>query len=141
MWFRKKVIIIPVLVALVLVGTIAGIALAQDGTESPTGNTLMARVAAILGIDQTQLEDAFAQAQKEMRAEAMTNYLQEMVNEGRITQEEADQYQTWWNARPDALDQLGPGFEFGGCGRGFHHGGGGLWMVPEQSTQSTEPTQ
>jgi hypothetical protein len=140
LWFRRKVIIIPVLVALVLVGSIAGVALAQDGSDS-SGNTLLARVAAILGIDQTTVENAFAQAQKDMREEAMTNYLQEMVAEGKITQEEADQYQTWWDARPDALDKLGPGFEFGGCGRGFHHGGGGLWMAPDQSTQSTEPTQ
>ena len=141
MWFRKKVIIIPVLVALVLVGTIAGIALAQDESDSSSGNTLLAKVASILGIDQTTLEDAFAQAQKEMREEAMTNYLQEMVSEGKITQEEADQYETWWDARPNALDKLGPGFEFGGCGRGFHHGGGGLWMAPTPSTQSNESAQ
>jgi hypothetical protein len=60
LWFRRKVIIIPVLVALVLVGSIAGVALAQDGSDS-SGNTLLARVAAILGIDQTTVENAFAQ--------------------------------------------------------------------------------
>ena len=122
MWFRKKVVIIPVLIALVLVGTIAGVALADDGSDTPTGDTLLARVAAILGIDQTTVEEAFAHAQQEMRTEAMTNRLQEMVTEGTITQEQADEFQTWWNAKPDVLDQLGP--RFGGFGRGFHRGGG-----------------
>jgi len=140
LWFRKKVVIIPVVIALVLVGGIAGFALAQGESDS-SGNTLLGRVAAILGIDQTTVENAFAQAQKEMREEAMTTYLQQMVTEGKITQEEADKYKTWWDARPDALDKLGPGFEFGGCGRGFHHGGGGLWMAPAQSISSTESTQ
>jgi hypothetical protein len=140
MWLRKKVILIPLVVALVLVGSIVGVAFAQGENDNPE-NTLMARVAAILGIDQTKLEDAFAQAQKEMHDAALNNYLAEMVEQGKITQAEADQYKTWWNARPDALDKLGPGFGFGGRGGGFHPGCGGTWMAPPQSAQSTESTQ
>ena len=108
LWFRKKVILIPLVVALVVVGTLAGIAFAQAGSDS-LGNTLLARVAAILGIDQTKVEDAFAQAQKEMRDEALDSYLKNMVEQGKISQEEADQYKTWWDSKPDALDKLGPG--------------------------------
>ena len=140
MWFRRKVVIIPVLVALVLVGCIAGFALAQ-GESDNTGDTLLARVASILGIDQTKLEDAFAQAQKEMREEALTNYLQKMVEEGKITQEDADQYKSWWDSRPDALDKLEPGFDFGGCWGGFRHGPGGPGMMVPAPSQTTESTQ
>jgi hypothetical protein len=50
LWFRKKVILIPVLVTLVVVGSIVGVAFAQAGSDS-SGNTLLARVAVILGID------------------------------------------------------------------------------------------
>jgi hypothetical protein len=135
MWFCKKVILIPLVIAVIVAGSITGVVLAQDGNDSNSaGNTLMAKVAAILGIDQTKLEDAFAQAQKEIRDEALTNYLNKLVEEGKITQEEADQYQQWWNARPDALNKLGPGFEFGGRGRGFGPGCG-MWMAPFQPAQ------
>ena len=139
MWFRKKVVIIPVLVALVVVGCITGIALAQDESDTPQ-DTLLAKVATILGIDQTELENAFSQAQQEMRDEALSNYLADMVEQGKITQEEADQYKSWWSSRPDALDKLGPGFGLGGCGRGFHHGGG-PGMMPDLFAPSTESTQ
>lgn len=137
MWFRRKIILIPLGIAVLLAGSIAGIAFAQDSTDS-SGNTLFARVATILGIDQTKLEDAFAQVQKEMRNEALTDYLDKLVEEGKITQSEADQYGSWWDSKPDALDKLAPGF--GGRGGGFGPGCG-MRMAPFQSTQSTGNTQ
>ena len=98
----KKFIIAGVLAAVLLVGSVGGIALAQTGDEEDTQpQTLMARVADILGIDQQTLEDAFAQAKSEMRDEALDNYLNGLVEEGTITQDEADQYRSWWQARPD----------------------------------------
>lgn len=112
--------------------------LAQSGTSNTSGNTLIARVAAILGIDQTKLEDAFTQAQKEMRDEALTNYLDQLVKDGKITQEQADQYKSWLDQKPAGLDQLGPGFEFGGRGRGF---GPGCGMAPFQSTTQSSTAQ
>jgi hypothetical protein len=137
MWFRRKIILIPLGIAVLLAGSIAGIAFAQDSTDS-SGNTLFARVATILGIDQTKLEDAFAQAQKEMRDEALTDYLDKLVEEGKITQSEADQYGSWWDSKPDALDKLAPGF--GGRGGGFGPGCG-MRMAPLQSTQTSGNTQ
>ena len=139
MWFRRRIILIPLGIAVLLAGSIAGIAFAQDSTDS-SGNTLFARVATILGIDQTKLEDAFAQAQKEMRNEALTDYLDKLVEEGKITRAEADQYRGWWDSKPDALDKLAPGFGFGGRGGGFGPGCG-MRIAPYQSTQSTGTTQ
>ncbi len=53
---KKRLIIIPLLAAIVLVGTIAGVAYAQSGTTGTAnvtpGKTLQARIATILGIDQ-----------------------------------------------------------------------------------------
>ncbi len=139
MWFRRKIILIPLGVAVLLAGSIAGIAFAQDSTSS-SGNSLFARVATILGIDQTKLENAFTQAQKEMRDEALTDYLDKLVEEGNITQAQADQYRSWWDSKPDALDKLAPGFGFGGRGGGFGPGCG-MRIAPFQSTQSSANTQ
>lgn len=78
---------------------------------------LLARVAKILGIEEQALKDAFIKAQQEMQIEALTQRLQKMVEAGRITQEQADQYLNWFKARPD----VGPAF---GLGFGPHRFGG-----------------
>jgi hypothetical protein len=42
------------------------------------------------------------------------NRLQKLVEEGKITQEEADEFLGWWQARPEGIP-LGPGHRgFGG---------------------------
>ena len=96
MWRSKKFIIIAsVVAALVLVGSLDRRSPRPDGKRGDSsGKTLLARVAEILGIDQQKVEDAFAQAQKEMQNEALDNYLKNLVDEGKITQEQADQYKT-----------------------------------------------
>ena len=115
MWRSKKFIIIGLLATVLLVGSIGGVAFAQTGSGSPAGvlltqnvsenvsqpKTLLARVAKILGIDQQKLENAFTQAQSEMKNEALDNYLKKLVDEGKITQAQADQYKAWVQARPD----------------------------------------
>lgn len=87
---------------------------------------LLARVAEILGIEEQKVTDAFDQATSELRTEALQDHLQQLVDEGKITQDEADQYLDWWSQRPDVLDKgLLPGFGGRGFGRGF--GGGHMW--------------
>ena len=129
---RKRFVIIGLLAAVVLVGSLAGLALAQTG-DTGQPKTLLARVAAILGIDQQKVEDAFAQAQREMRDEALDSYLKNMVDQGKITQEQADQYKSWWQARPDTLlpGPLGRHFGFHGFRGGMKGGGGFCWGLPQ----------
>jgi hypothetical protein len=63
-----------------------------------------------VAIDAEQLRDALNQAQREMHLEALKDRLEALVEEGRITQEEADQYLEWWQSRPDIDVPLpGPG--------------------------------
>ena len=81
-------------VVLLLCGTI-GIAFAQDGTNPQ--QDMMARVAQILGISQQKLTDAFKQAQTEGEVQR----LDKLVQDGKITQQEADQIKAWEAARPD----------------------------------------
>ena len=70
-------------------------------TEEETEEGFLNRVAEILGIDETDLTAAFKQAQQEMKEEAFINRLNQAVEEGRITQEQADEIIEWWQQRPD----------------------------------------
>ncbi len=129
---RKRFVIIGLLAAVVLVGSLAGLALAQTGTgDTGQSKTLLERVATILGIDQQKLQDAVTQAQGQMRDEALDSYLKNMVDQGKVTQEQADQYKSWWQARPDTL-LPGPferGFGFHGF-RGMRGARGFCWGLP-----------
>ena len=75
-----------------------------------------------VAIDSEQLKDALHQAQTEMQYEALENRLQNLVDEGKITQREADQYLEWWQSRPDIELPL-PGFGRRGPGGGMMCGG------------------
>lgn len=137
MWKSKKVILVTLLVVGILAGTIAGVALAQTGNTSTTdqSQTKESRDAALLdkvvkiyqektgvAIDSQALKDAFAQAQKETLDEALQSRLQNLVEKGKITQEQADQYKQWWQARPDTPLPLGKGLGGGMMGRGGPRG-------------------
>jgi hypothetical protein len=126
----------------VSVTTEAGTGTLSDGfTVETQQEALLDRVCQIYeantgtAIDLQQLKDAFDQAMKEEQDKAMESWLQNLVDEGKITQEEADQYLEWWQARPDVTLPGPEGFGFGGGmerGRGFGHGGGPC-SVPDAS--------
>jgi hypothetical protein len=136
---KKRKWFIPVVVASVLlIGGITGgvVASANNSSSNTTaGNqtqaadryqALLDRVCAIyeektgVALDSGQLKDALEQARSEMQGEALQNWLQNLVDNGKITQEEADQYLEWWQSRPDIKLPL-PGL--GGQG----HEGGMMW--------------
>ncbi len=144
----KKRLILLALLGVVLVGGIAGgIAVAQSGDESNAQTqdgcgALLDRVSEIyrqntgVAIDAQQLKDAFAQAQKEMRDEALESWLDKLVNEGKITQEQADKYLQWWQSKPSDIPLLGPRGA-GGMMRGGAHGcWGGTFAPPGCSNTS-----
>jgi polyhydroxyalkanoate synthesis regulator phasin len=85
-------------------------------------------------IDSEQLGDALDQAQGELRDEALETRLQNLVDEGKMTQEEADQYLEWWQSRPDIARPL-PGL--GGPGPGGHIAGGPI-AAGDDSASGTE---
>jgi hypothetical protein len=134
---RKHKWFIPVVVVSVLLigGIVGGVVVAGSDNSSNTGDqsqttdryqALLDRACAIYGetmgvaIDPEQLKEALEQARSEMQGEALTSWLQDLVDKGKITQEEADQYLEWWQSRPDIELPL-PGL--GGHG----HGGGMMW--------------
>jgi regulator of replication initiation timing len=143
MWRNKRPILMVALAVALLAGTVGGVALAQDEEGAPSqvedrcgallekAGAMHDRVAEIyeentgVALDLEQLENAFAQAREEMRAEALQNRLGDLVEQGILTQEEADEYRTWLELKPDV--SLGGPCERGFGGRGF--GGGMLGMM------------
>ncbi|MFA4837796.1 MAG: hypothetical protein WC749_17240 [Dehalococcoidia bacterium] len=137
MWKHKKIILVTLLVVVIAAST-AVVAFAQtasdDQSQTPESREadLLTKVAAIYetntgtAIDVSALTTAFDQAQKEMATEAMNTRLQNLVTDGKLTQEQADQYKTWLQARPDTplTGPLGNGLGGGmGWGRGGQGGG------------------
>jgi hypothetical protein len=142
---RKHKWFIPVVLSIVLMGGIVGgVLVAADDSASnvdqqsqPSGRyqALLDRACAIyqentgVAIDSEELKDALDQAQDELQQEALESRLQNLVNEDKMTQEEADQYLEWWQSRPDIKLPLpglgGPGPRAGMMwGRGFGAWGG-----------------
>jgi len=127
MWRSKKFIIGLIATVLLVSASIGGVALAQTGDEEESQleaaiNTLWDKVATILqddgvNITSEQLKDAFSQAQSEIRNEALKTWLQSMVAQDKITQEQADDYIKWIEAKPDV--PFGFGFKAHGGFRGM----------------------
>ena len=136
MFRSKKLIVGVVLAAVLLAGSIGGVALANGGEDD---NCPPARCGEFLdevcenygeGIDCAKLKAAFAEARNEMRPEGMPNRgemdpeamqerLQTLYDEGKITQEQFENKKSWIESMPDKL----PVFGFRGHG-GFRCFGG-----------------
>jgi hypothetical protein len=134
MWRSKKFIIIAVSAAVLLAGSISGVALAasngNDSQSKDLGTDILAKVCTIyqqktgVSIDQQALKDAFTEAQNELQKEWEQARLQNLVEQGKITQDQADQYLNWWQSRPDVPIGFGP------RGHGGFPGGGGPCALP-----------
>ena len=106
-------IVMAVTAAILLVAGIGGAVYAKAGgttavntvlnqaaNVTSSNDTLMARVAKILGIDQQKLQDAVKQALGDMQTEQLDKYLANLVTQGKITQAQADKFTAWWTSKP-----------------------------------------
>ena len=120
---RKRWIIISATAILLAIGLVSGAALAADARGELINNqsaygydldrrgnghsdALLLRVAEILGIDQSTLESAFGAARAEQVDARYTSYTGMLVASGSLTQEQADEADTWFAGRPDGIDWL-----------------------------------
>jgi hypothetical protein len=112
MWRNKKLILIEVLVVVLLIATVGIVAVARADEENTAQDqngtsSLMQKVAEIYeantgtAIDAEALENAFTQACQEIRTEYRYQFLDKLVELGKITQEQADEFKAWLEARPD----------------------------------------
>jgi hypothetical protein len=172
MWRSKKFIIIALAAVLVVGGILGGVVAAQANDEDSSqpqerGTALLEKVAEIyekntgVTINAEELQKAFAEAGQAIQDETRDAFFQKLVEEGKITQEQADQFKAWledrptfptdefkawWDARPDMLNlfgekdslRIGP---FGGMHQDFgkfREGFGGKfggWCAPDTETE------
>ena len=104
----KKAVVGLLVAAMVAVGVMGGTVLAQSAEESPI-RSFAERVAEILGLETEAVENAMEQAKSDMADERVQALLDKMVEAEKITQEQADAYSTWYEARPEGI---GDGFSF-----------------------------
>ena len=94
------------------------------------------RVAAKLELDEGKVQDAFRQVAREVEDEVLQRKLGRMVESGRLTEEQADEYRKWYSSRPEGLPfrgAFGGGMWGGGGwrGKGRHEEGHGPSHGPE----------
>jgi hypothetical protein len=119
-------------------------------------DAVISKVADILGITVEQLTAATEQAREELQAEAQERIrerneerLQNAIENGVITDEEANEIQEWWESRPAALDKLRPldpprgrmGGHMQSGGGPMQFGNGGDCPNMQEKTETITPTQ
>ena len=118
---RKLWIVIPLAIAVAAVAVLSfSVALAQrnEGGDS-NASKLAIKVAVILGLDTAVVDDAIKQAREELRDETIQKKLNALVEKGRLTQEQADEYLNWIQSKPEGIPAIGKQ-SFGKMG---HHKG------------------
>ncbi len=145
---RRKITLL-VLAVVMAIGLTGSIVWAQTdgngGTPTPTptadtttGKSFVARVAEILELEESTVQDAFTQAKRQQVDEAYRGRLDKMVERGRLTEDEANEQFSWFEERPDSAVERSKSGRSDGKGfhrRGFkdgesrwgHRGGRGGW--------------
>jgi hypothetical protein len=165
---HKKTIVITIATVIVIAATLGIVAFAQaddqpaaTGTATSNITSIWDRIASILDqntgatVTGTDLQQASDQARQQVQDEALSNMLKKLVDSGKITQKQADDYMTWlgkkpaqaltdeyqqWlNSRPQDLPfrlpgNFGPmmGRGFNGMGKMFHG-----WAAPNPPPSTT----
>lgn len=131
---KKRWLLFPVLAGLLAVGITAGAVLAQGGGEDGESalHSFANRVANILGLEESKVQDAFTQAKEEAmeakqaaRETRLQDKLNQLAADGKISQEQADQYSEWVRSRPEGIRSLLGMPGFGGHRLLGEHGFGG----------------
>ena len=133
---RKRWIVVSVVLAALAIAITGGAIMAQD--DNGGSKSFAGRVAEILGLDEDTVADAMKQAKDEMRDEAVRAKLDALVEEGVMTQEQADAYLEWLESRPDV--DFGGGFGRGGHKRGGfgrRHGGWGGFKTSKATADAS----
>ncbi len=121
---KKLRIIIPAAIAVVAVAVMSfSVALAQENENGDSNaSKLAAKVAEILGLDTSEVDEAIKQARRELEDEAVQNNLNALVEKGGLTQAQADEYLDWIQSKPENIPAIGKQFSEK---MGRHKGGKG----------------
>lgn len=101
--------VLSLLVAIGAISAVAGATVASaDVRGGVHGGEVFDRVAAILGIEREELDGAFEEARSEIHDEKRAEALASLVENGTLTQDEADSINDWLDSRPDAVVGIMP---------------------------------
>jgi len=110
--------------AVLALGITGGVIWAQEGdtqndaAQDDTAKKSMAsRVAGILGLGEEEVQDAFKQAGREMRDEKFQTRMDRLVEQGKITEDEAVAAVDWYQSRPENIGHGHRGSRLRGSGR------------------------
>ena len=128
---RRCWIVVSVLAAVLSVGAIMGTALAQTDDSDGGGSSSVSRFVEVLAdkldIGEEELQSAIDETREELREEfeaaaeaKLIAKLDEMVAAGKLTQEQADEYLSWYRDRPDGVKGFGAARGRGFSGWGHH---------------------
>ena len=126
----KRWLIIPAVAGLAAVTALGGMAAAHSYGEVDS------RVAEILELDEETVTGAFKQAMQQRFDEALQARLDKLVEAGRVTQEQADEFKAWYDERPEGVPGSGLGFGK----RGFHRGGSDVGSLVAEILEVDEQT-
>ncbi len=84
-----------------------GVLAATNGHRGGPNDEVIDKVAETLGVDADELGEALAQARTEVAQEKRDARLDQLVEDGVLTQEQVDEIKAWQAARPAVLDDLG----------------------------------
>jgi hypothetical protein len=133
---KPRWLVVGLLTRVMAVGVMGGTALAHTNGEdgSTPIQSVASRVAGILGLAETDVQDAMNQVRTEMQNDILQRMLNHKVEQGLITQEQADEYLGWYLSRPEGLSpRRHLGFRgFGGFNHGRHHE-----FAPSTDTETT----
>lgn len=102
---RTKIGVVLATVAIVVLASVSMVS-AHVGGDGSSGEQVRDRVAEILGVEPSALEDALVQARQEVRDELIDEKIDAAVEDGTITEDEAAEIRAWLDSRPDALDEV-----------------------------------
>ena len=104
--FKRK-ITLSVITGLLGALAISGTVFAQEKqSDSTPDNSVNERIAEILGIERETLDSAIKTARKEYLKAKHNKSLAAMVEAGTITQEQANEIDTWKDNKPEVIDRL-----------------------------------
>ena len=104
--FKRK-ITLSVITGLLGALAISGTVFAQEKqSDSTPHNSVNERTAEILGIERETLDSAIKTARKEYREAKQNKSLARMVEAGTISQEQANEIDTWKDNKPEVIDRL-----------------------------------
>ena len=119
---NKRWIIVLAITGVLAALITGGAVLAQESgsTEDPPRQSLASRLATILGLEEGVVQEAFAQARRDIRDERFQKRLDRLVAQGRLEQEQADELRNWYESRPDYPAGAILGSRKSGGGHGLH---------------------